>query len=72
MIKNVYDVPCHGCGEHSENCHGSCPRYKEWAQLNEERKAAEKRDRERRTVIISPAYERIHENALRRKQQGRK
>lgn len=72
MIKSVYDIPCHGCTEHSAHCHAECPRYKEWYILNEEKKAAEKRDHDNRYAIISPAYESMQKNALRRKRQGRK
>lgn len=72
MIESVYEVPCHGCKERSEHCHGSCPKYKEWWLFNEEKKAAEKKQRDYESTIRSPAYDRIHLNALRRKREGRK
>lgn len=72
MVEGAYKIPCRGCKERSERCHGSCERYKAWLVINEERKAEEKKMRERDSAILSPAYERIHRNAMRRKQQRRK
>ena len=72
MTESIYKVPCHGCMEHSARCHIDCPRYKEWAALNEELKAAKKRDRENRTAIISPAYESIQLNRYRKMKEHRK
>ena len=72
MTESIYKIPCHGCMEHSSRCHGSCPRYKEWCKLNEEKKAAEKKDRENRYAIISPAFEFGQLNRYRRMREHRK
>lgn len=31
--------PCFGCGERQAGCHGTCERYRAWADLNAEDKA---------------------------------
>lgn len=72
MTESLLKIPCHGCMEHSSRCHGSCPRYKEWVALNEEKKAAMKKDRENRYAIISPGYEKMQLNSYRRKREHRK
>lgn len=56
-MKNVLNnAPCYGCQEHSEKCHGSCKKYKEWVDLNEERKKAIKKETGYKDTIFSPGY----------------
>lgn len=74
-MKQIYDPsPCYKCTkpEKGIRCHGSCPDYFEWSLRNDDRRAEDKKNRANRFAIISPAYESMQKNAMRRKQQGRK
>jgi hypothetical protein len=72
MIESVYDVPCKDCEERTGHCHTECSRYKEWWILNEKKKADLKKQRDYEGTIRSPAYDRMHLNALRKKREGRR
>lgn len=49
-------VPCRGCTERYEKCHGSCERYKEFLKRNEEIKSNKKKVSINRSTIFRPKY----------------
>lgn len=69
------DNPCHYCTEEdgrNPHCHSTCEEHRKWLLENEKKKAAEKAEQDRRAAIITPAFESMNLNALRRKREHRK
>lgn len=64
--------PCYKCPERTLNCKPDCKKRKIWAIKNEIIKRRKIKQREKDLAIITPAYERVHNNALKRKLQGRR
>lgn len=49
MIDNK--VPCRNCKDRVLGCHSTCERYKEFAEINEQRKEEIRKDKEVNNVI---------------------
>jgi hypothetical protein len=49
-------VPCRGCKDRTEKCHGNCERYKEFLKRNEEIKSNKKKVSINRSTIFRPKY----------------
>lgn len=70
-----YENPCRFCTPadgRNETCHSTCKKHKEWLLENEKKRAFEKAEQDRRHAIITPAFESMNLNVLRRKREHRK